>query len=82
LHNNEISYPTIHPMPSMGLGRALVFASVMILPAMVVGLASWLAFGGSETWQSWQYATCYAIPGALVVSSFIIGYMGSGENDR
>ena len=66
----------------MGLGRALVFSSVMVLPAMVVGLGAWLAFGGSETWERWQYGTCYVIPGALILSSFIVGYLGSGENDK
>ena len=66
----------------MGLGRALVFSSVMVLPAMVVGLGAWLAFGGSETWESWQDGTCYVIPGALILSSFIVGYLGSGENDK
>jgi p-aminobenzoyl-glutamate transporter AbgT len=53
----------------------------MILPAMVVGLGAWLALGGSETWESWQYGTCYVIPGALILSSFIVGFMGSGESD-
>ena len=66
----------------MGLVRALVFASVMVLPAFVAGLASWLLFGGSETWQDWQYLTCYAVPGALIMSAFIMGYLGSREVDQ
>ena len=66
----------------MGLGRALVFASVMVLPAFVAGLASWLLFGGSETWQDWQYLTCYAVPGVLIMSAFIIGYLGSRAVDQ
>ena len=66
----------------MGLGRALVFASVMVLPAFVAGLASWLLFGGSETWQEWQYITCYAVPGGLIMSAFIMGYLGSREVDQ
>ena len=82
MRDDESSYPPLSLRASMGLGRALVFASVMVLPAFVAGLASWLLFGGSETWQDWQYLTCYAVPGALIMSAFIMGYLGSREVDQ
>ncbi|MBH33166.1 MAG: hypothetical protein CMB75_02050 [Euryarchaeota archaeon] len=66
----------------MGLGRALVFASVMVLPAFVAGLSSWILFGGSESWQDWQYLTCYAVPGVLIMSAFIMGYKGDKEVEQ
>ena len=82
MRDDESSYPPLSLSASMGLGRALVFASVMVLPAFVAGLASWLLYGGSETWQDWQYLTCYAVPGALIMSAFIMGYLGSREVDQ
>ncbi|MFL2952752.1 MAG: hypothetical protein CBD52_003555 [Euryarchaeota archaeon TMED192] len=66
----------------MGFGRALVFASVTVLPAFVAGLSLWILFGGSESWQDWQYLTCYAVPGALIMSAFIMGYRGSSEVEQ
>lgn len=54
----------------------------MVLPAFVAGLAAWILFGGSESWQDWQYLTCYAVPGALIMSAFLMGYRGSREVEQ
>jgi hypothetical protein len=60
----------------MGILRAVIFGVVAVFPALILGLVSYLLFGGqaeSTDWETWMYGPCYGIPFATITIAFIIG---------
>ena len=60
----------------MSITRGLVFALVSVIPAMILGLVSYIIFGGvtsSPSSEDFMYGPCYGVPFSLILIAFIYG---------
>ena len=60
----------------MSVTRGLVFASVSIIPAMILGLIAYIIFGGvtsSPSSADFMYGPCYGVPFSLIFIAFVYG---------
>ena len=60
----------------MRVMRGLVFGTVSVLPALFVGMVSYVLIGGDTTfpeWETWMYGPCYLLPGLIVGGSLLLG---------
>ena len=62
---------------SMGLVRGVVFAGVIILPSLVLGLILYIVLGGNTSASvgsgEFMYGPCYGVPMLCIISAFIMG---------
>jgi|TARA_B110000495_G_C22933822_1_gene545979 hypothetical protein len=61
----------------MGIARGVIFASIAILPSLVLALVAYIALGGTTTDSisggEFMYGPCYGIPAICIITAFIIG---------
>ena len=61
---------------NMSVTRGLIFSSVSIIPAMILGLVSYIILGGvtsSPDSADFMYGPCYGVPFSIIFISFIYG---------
>ena len=60
----------------MSFTRGLIFSLVSIIPAMILGLVSYIILGGvtsSPDGSDFMYGPCYGVPFSLIIIAFIYG---------
>ena len=66
----------------MGVARAVVFAGVSFLPAILVGIFAFMAMGGpDQDWADWMWLPCYIVPGTLISAAGMYGWKTSADVD-
>ena len=61
---------------NMSVTRGLIFSLVTIIPAMILGLVSYIILGGvtsSPDSLDFMYGPCYGVPFSLIIIAFIYG---------
>ena len=61
---------------NMSVTRGLIFSLVSIIPAMILGLVSYIILGGvtsSPDSSDFMYGPCYGVPFSLIIIAFIYG---------
>ena len=61
---------------NMSVTRGLIFSLVSIIPAMILGLVSYIILGGvtsSPNGSDFMYGPCYGVPFSLIIIAFIYG---------
>lgn len=68
----------------MSFTRGLIFSLVAIIPAMILGLVSYIILGGetsSPSSSDFMYGPCYGVPFTVIFLSFIYGLREQPELD-
>ena len=68
----------------MSFTRGLIFSLVAIIPAMILGLVSYIILGGetsSPNSSDFMYGPCYGVPFIVIFLSFIYGLREQPELD-
>ena len=66
----------------MGVARAVVFAGVSFLPAILVGIVDLMAMGGpGQDGATWMWLPCYNVPGTLIGAAGMYGWKTSADDD-
>ena len=61
---------------NMSVTRGLIFSLVTVIPAMILGLVSYIILGGvtsSTDSSDFMYGPCYGVPFSLIIIAFIYG---------
>ena len=61
---------------NMSVTRGLIFSLVSIIPAMILGLVSYIILGGvtsSPDTSDFMYGPCYGVPFSISIIAFIYG---------
>ena len=58
----------------MRLLRSITIGIIALIGGLFIGLILFVIGGKPETWQNWQYGTCYAIPFLAFVFGTIMGW--------
>ena len=61
---------------NMSVTRGLIFSLVTVIPAMILGLVSYIILGGetsSPDSSDFMYGPCYGVPFSLIIIAFIYG---------
>ncbi|MBI88399.1 MAG: hypothetical protein CMB67_05180 [Euryarchaeota archaeon] len=62
----------------MGVGRALLFASLATIPGMILAVIGWAISGGQEEWRDRNWVFCYLPFFGCVFAGFLAGLRSEG----
>jgi hypothetical protein len=57
----------------MGLGRAVLFGTLAIIPGALLSLIGWILFGSPEDWSTKLWLACYFPFFGCIAAGVIIG---------
>ena len=60
----------------MSFTKGLIFSLVSIIPAMILGLVSYIILGGvtsSPDSSDFMYGPCYGVPFSIIIIAFVYG---------
>ena len=66
----------------MSLTRGLIFSLVSIIPAMILGLISYIILGGvtsAPESSDFMFGPCYGVPFSIIILAFIYGFREQPE---
>ena len=65
----------------MRLIRTITIGIIGLITGLFLGLILFLIIGTPETWQNWQYGTCYAIPFSTFIIGILIGWKKYNDDE-
>ena len=60
----------------MGVGRAVLFGTLAIIPGALLSLFGWILSGSPEEWSTKLWLSCYVPFFGCVVAGAMIGWRG------
>ena len=66
----------------MSFTRGSIFSLVSIIPAMILGLVSYIMLGGvtsSPESSDFMFGPCYGVPFSIIILAFIYGFREQPE---
>ncbi|MFL2975771.1 MAG: hypothetical protein ACJZ42_05610 [Candidatus Thalassarchaeaceae archaeon] len=65
----------------MGLGRAVLFGTLAMIPGALLSLFGWILSGSPEEWSTKLWLSCYAPFFGCVAAGVMIGLKDEGSPD-
>mgnify|MGYP004332626811 FL=1 len=63
----------------MGVGRAVLFGTLAIIPGALLSLFGWILSGSPEEWSTKLWLSCYVPFFGCVAAGAIIGWRDEGS---
>ena len=54
--------------------RTITIGIIALIGGLFLGIILFVIGGKPETWQNWQYGTCYAVPFGALILGILIGW--------
>ena len=54
--------------------RTITIGIIALIGGLFLGIILFVIGGKPETWQNWQYGTCYAVPFGAFILGILIGW--------